>query len=596
MMLFAQANGVMLGSDRLYMSAKQLQHCMRASKDAKGLVVSPDELIRFPKERYQMDLFYEEYDVSTETLYVSNEYDFSVGDDVCLYSPSVSKEMTAINKSGSKHYGEGTDYVTNPNGTFLLSVENGSTAGTFAFNNGGNYLAWSSDNTLTTKTSVDANSSWYVVAFDDYMIISNAASTTREIWWNNGTPRFACYEGKTTSTSGYNAVSLIKIEEAPVRGTIQILNDFGTFARNGFNSELLYEFTPADGDSATITSHTWTSSNTDAVTINGDYCSGVGPGKAKITLNATDSNGQEYIVSTADFTVIDVVSGTYVKKTSVNVGDTVVIVCGDAGTQMADIANKYGVFVYFDANPAAICEFVLEAGTTEGSYALKHEDKYLNWVSGTDISFVDEKSANSSWTIEFDEDDNATIACVALDGDGHRSIGWNNGSPRFAAYKSSSGISAIQLFGPAATPTEYDALTFATELINLTNDQCSVYGTGSYNYEESRAAFASLWSTLGGEQYYGKLSQAQINLLVEADAHESSSDAIEVAMYRYDLITVKYGLDGFIFERVSQFAGYVPVYESNVDSSTSVAIIVVIAVASMTLLGTTLVIRKRKHQ
>ena len=59
MMLFAQANGVMLGSDRLYMSAKQLQHCMRTSKDAKGLVVLPDELIRFPKERYQMDLYFD---------------------------------------------------------------------------------------------------------------------------------------------------------------------------------------------------------------------------------------------------------------------------------------------------------------------------------------------------------------------------------------------------------------------------------------------------------------------------------------------------------------------------------------------------------
>ena len=49
----------MLGSDRLYMSAKQLQHCMRASKDSKGLVVSPDEPIRFPKERYQMDLYFD---------------------------------------------------------------------------------------------------------------------------------------------------------------------------------------------------------------------------------------------------------------------------------------------------------------------------------------------------------------------------------------------------------------------------------------------------------------------------------------------------------------------------------------------------------
>ena len=59
MMQFAEANSITLGSDRLYISAKQLQHCMRASKYAKGLVVSPDELIRFPQERYQMDLYYD---------------------------------------------------------------------------------------------------------------------------------------------------------------------------------------------------------------------------------------------------------------------------------------------------------------------------------------------------------------------------------------------------------------------------------------------------------------------------------------------------------------------------------------------------------
>ena len=59
MMLFAQANGVTLGSDRLYMSAKQLQHCMRASKLAKGLVVSPDDLILFPANRFQMELYYD---------------------------------------------------------------------------------------------------------------------------------------------------------------------------------------------------------------------------------------------------------------------------------------------------------------------------------------------------------------------------------------------------------------------------------------------------------------------------------------------------------------------------------------------------------
>ena len=59
MMLFAQANAVTLASDELYMSAKQLQHSMRASKAAKGLVVADADLIGFPQSRIQMDLYYD---------------------------------------------------------------------------------------------------------------------------------------------------------------------------------------------------------------------------------------------------------------------------------------------------------------------------------------------------------------------------------------------------------------------------------------------------------------------------------------------------------------------------------------------------------
>ena len=59
MILFAKANAVTLACDDLYMSAKQLQHCMRASKGVKGLVVDDADLIGFPKNRYQMDLYYD---------------------------------------------------------------------------------------------------------------------------------------------------------------------------------------------------------------------------------------------------------------------------------------------------------------------------------------------------------------------------------------------------------------------------------------------------------------------------------------------------------------------------------------------------------
>ena len=56
---FAQNNGIALACEQLYMSAKQLQHCMRASKGAKRLVVSAEELVRFPKSRFKMDLYYD---------------------------------------------------------------------------------------------------------------------------------------------------------------------------------------------------------------------------------------------------------------------------------------------------------------------------------------------------------------------------------------------------------------------------------------------------------------------------------------------------------------------------------------------------------
>ena len=59
MALFAQVNAITLASDELYMSAKQLQHCMRASKATKGLVVTDADLIGFPQNRFLMDLYYD---------------------------------------------------------------------------------------------------------------------------------------------------------------------------------------------------------------------------------------------------------------------------------------------------------------------------------------------------------------------------------------------------------------------------------------------------------------------------------------------------------------------------------------------------------
>ena len=88
MLLFAQANNVTLASDDLYMSAKQLQHSMRASKEVKGLVVADSDLISFPKKRFQMDIYYD----GECFIYTDGESKFIVHPN---YKMKISRELIA---------------------------------------------------------------------------------------------------------------------------------------------------------------------------------------------------------------------------------------------------------------------------------------------------------------------------------------------------------------------------------------------------------------------------------------------------------------------------------------------------------------------
>ena len=88
MMQFAQANSFILASDELYMSAKQLQHCLRASKATKGLVVTDADLIGLPQNRFQMDLYYD----GECFIYTDGESKFIVHPN---YKMKISRELIA---------------------------------------------------------------------------------------------------------------------------------------------------------------------------------------------------------------------------------------------------------------------------------------------------------------------------------------------------------------------------------------------------------------------------------------------------------------------------------------------------------------------
>ncbi len=129
----------------------------------------------------------------------------AAGDVVLLVYESGKYELSGISTTSTK-YGTGATYTTAPAGAYELTVEAGSSSGTFAFKNGSNYLTWTSGNSLNKATTKSANTSWTVSFSGGNATITNASDNTRVIKWNNnsGQYRFACY------TSGQQAVQLYK--------------------------------------------------------------------------------------------------------------------------------------------------------------------------------------------------------------------------------------------------------------------------------------------------------------------------------------------------------------------------------------------------
>ena len=116
-----------------------------------------------------------------------------VGDTVVLVCKDKSMELNGISTTSTK-YGLGVAYSSTPAGAYVLTVEAGSSAGTYAFKcPNGQYLYWSSGNSLATNASKSANSSWNVSFSNGNAIITNAKESSRKLQWNASSPRFACY-------------------------------------------------------------------------------------------------------------------------------------------------------------------------------------------------------------------------------------------------------------------------------------------------------------------------------------------------------------------------------------------------------------------
>ena len=88
----------------------------------------------------------------------------------------------------------------------IIVLEEGTTAGTYAFNVDGSYLAAasSSSNYLKTVSALDANSSWTITISDGLATITAQGSYSRNVLqYNTSSPRFSCYKGTQKAVSIY---------------------------------------------------------------------------------------------------------------------------------------------------------------------------------------------------------------------------------------------------------------------------------------------------------------------------------------------------------------------------------------------------------
>ncbi len=124
----------------------------------------------------------------TATLTTSIE----IGDIVYLVNEGAAKELSEISV---KNYGTVADYTGTINRLVPLEVVAGATEATYALKLGDSYLSLNSDgNNLHTRTDVNNNSSWTITFDGNNAIIKNVAYPTRQLQYNAGSPRFACYE------------------------------------------------------------------------------------------------------------------------------------------------------------------------------------------------------------------------------------------------------------------------------------------------------------------------------------------------------------------------------------------------------------------
>ena len=145
---------------------------------------------------------------------VTNASSLAGGDQVVIVAKEYNYALSTTqneNNRGQASVVKSDQIITFGNDVQVLTLEAGTTSGTFAFNTGSGYLyaASSSKNYLRTETTLSANSSWRVTIADDgtATVVAKGSNTRNTMQYNPSSSIFACY-----SSASQKAIALYKLQ------------------------------------------------------------------------------------------------------------------------------------------------------------------------------------------------------------------------------------------------------------------------------------------------------------------------------------------------------------------------------------------------
>ena len=142
---------------------------------------------------------------------VTSASSLQAGDEVLIVCTSEGKALGALNSSGNFRdpvdISVSGDVIASAGSATVLTLDAGSTAGTWAFKDGSNYLASaSSGNYLKNVTSLSSNASWSIgITSAGVATIQAQSGSSTYLQYNSSSPRFSCY-----GSANQKAVSLFR--------------------------------------------------------------------------------------------------------------------------------------------------------------------------------------------------------------------------------------------------------------------------------------------------------------------------------------------------------------------------------------------------